>query len=99
MKYRLTLTLAMLTSLCSVAHADSSVGVSMMDDSYVLGSRVEMQICQNPTHRAVKQGSRIQPSNDCRVLNYYTAKNKFIGSIKIPEGIAFEIPWGIYKRY
>ena len=48
--------------------------------------------CKSPEKHEVVQGKTLQPSNACRVVNYYQ-KKKLIGTVSIPLGEWFIVPW------
>jgi len=50
--------------------------------------------CKTTTRHYVKMGSRIKPSNTCRVVNYYVGK-EWQGAVSIPLGQDMLIQWGV----
>ena len=86
-----------LTIPLTTAYADTSVSLSTGSVSNPIKApeKVTMSICRTGTSRLVVPGRRLQPSNDCRIVNYYTGK-KWVGALRIPEGIEFQVPWAPY---
>ena len=53
--------------------------------------------CKSKVKHFVKMGKRIQPSNTCRVVNYFNGK-KWLGAVALPQGEETLIEWGL-KEY
>lgn len=72
---------------------DSSVNSSILDiKTLPVPDKAMVSTCKTNKTFDAPQGKNLRPSNGCRVINYYL-KKKWVGAVRVPRGIAFQVPW------